>query len=336
MPSKDSKSDVTNHPEVRTLEISPNHDGQRLDNYLVKILKGVPKTRIYRLIRKGEVRVNRKRIKPDYRIQAGDLLRIPPVRVAHREQAHVSEALKALILHSVLYQDEDLLILNKPAGIPVHGGTGVKVGLIEALRESLKEPALELVHRLDKETSGCLVIARHNKAVKALGELFKKGEIDKRYHALVEGEWPEEIKMVDAPLQRQAARGGERKVKISEQGKSAKTLFSLLGRFRDASLVEAHLLTGRTHQIRVHCQQAGYPLIADNKYAAKSSLDKYRKAGLKHLCLHARSISFRHPFSEQIVAVEAPLSEIFNKSLTRLNALAGHEKVDPPVRTAEG
>lgn len=306
-------------------EVGQHHVGQRLDNFLLARLKGVPKSRIYRIIRKGEVRVNKKREKPEYKLCAGDIVRIPPVRVAEQGvQQLPTPALAALLGESVLYSDDSLLIINKPAGIPVHGGTGVKIGLIEALRHIFPEiEYLELVHRLDKGTSGCLLLAKSGSALKALSAQFKDGSVRKTYHAIVAGDWPAEVREVSAALKRLQPRGGERVVQVNRAGKKAVTRFQILETFADATLVQASPVTGRTHQIRVHAQLAGHPIVGDEKYADPGVRKHFADAGIHRLCLHAAQLSLQHPVSGQPLSVSAAYDAAFTQALDLLRQAAG-------------
>lgn len=302
---------------VQILEVGEHNEEQRLDNFLVTRLKGVPKTLIYRIIRKGEVRVNGKRAKPDYKLEAGDKVRVPPLRLpSAREQQKPGAPLQTLLRQSVLFEDEDMLVLNKPSGLPVHGGTGVKLGLIEALRVMYPElPGLELVHRLDKGTSGCILLAKSGRARRALTEAFRSHEVLKIYHALVTGAWPKQVQSVDASLQRQAERGGQRRVEIDEEGKEARTDFRVLKNFTDATLVEARPLTGRTHQIRVHAALVGCPLLGDDKYSPGTTQTPFAKRGIKRLCLHAAEVRFPHPVTGKVIQVKADYDAAFNEAL---------------------
>lgn len=317
--------DSPHSPAVSFQDIDPDQAGQRLDNFLLARLKGVPKSRIYRIIRKGEVRVNKKREKPDYKLRAGDRVRIPPVRVAQgTEQPPPSRDLQALLTDSVLYQDENMLVVNKPSGLPVHGGTGVKVGLIEALRHMYPDlPGLELVHRLDKGTSGCLLVARNARALKQLADQFKTGKVSKTYHALVQGSWPAGLTEINERLQRQEPRGGERLVTVSQDGKSATTHFRVLESFDAASLVQANPVTGRTHQIRVHALHAGHPIIGDEKYADGAATKRFAGLGIRRLCLHAAALALDDPGTGTRVTVEAPYDAQFTNALRILRQGAG-------------
>lgn len=308
-------------PSVRKLEVDENSVGQRLDNFLMSRLKGVPKTRIYRIIRKGEVRANGKRVKPEYKLQLADIIRIPPIRVSTAEIRRPSPDLRKLIQDSSLYEDESLLVINKPSGLSVHAGTGVKISLIDVLRDIYKGEYIELAHRIDKGTSGCLLLARNSKALKQLQADFKARTVIKNYHALVHGRWPKHLEEINVALHKSAEAGGERSVSVSEQGQQALTLFSLLKHFKQHSLVLAKPKTGRTHQIRVHSQFAGYPLCGDEKYSSSEQRKQLSKLGVTRLCLHANSIEFTHPESGQPIKVTAPYDDKFNFALKTLSSI---------------
>lgn len=287
-------------PAVQWLTIESAQAGQRVDNFLITLLKGLPKSRIYRIIRKGELRINRKRVKPEYRLQSGDQLRIPPVRLAERgELPGPSAGLTRLLQDALLYADDDLMVLNKPAGLAVHGGTGVELGLIEALRQIHEAPGLELAHRLDKGTSGCLLIARHPASLRYLGDAFRERRVSKVYHAVVSGRWPAHLTEVSLPLERLPERNGERMVAVSASGREALTLFRVLESLGGHTLVEARPETGRTHQIRVHAAHSGHPICGDDKYQAPEQLKRERDRGIRRLCLHAAELSLELPSGEQ-------------------------------------
>jgi len=296
---------------VRFIDICEAHEGQRIDNFLIRELKGVPKSRLYRLLRKGEVRVNKSRIKPEYKLCIGDQVRIPPVRIAEEApDATISNSLEAVLAASVLYEDDGLLVINKPAGLAVHGGSGINLGLIEALR--LMRPqarSLELVHRLDRDTSGCVMIAKKRSMLRYLHQQLREGHIDKRYLALVTGRWPNRRKLVSAPLLKNNLQSGERMVNVSPEGKKSVTEFAIVKRFELCTLVEARPITGRTHQIRVHALHAGHPLLGDVKYGDKDSCQHFRQLGLKRLFLHAASLTLQLPGDGGRIVVEAKLSD---------------------------
>lgn len=300
---------------VSHVRIEEDRAGQRLDNFLIAHLKGVPRSRIYRIIRSGEVRVNKRRARQTTRLQTGDLVRIPPIRTAREKgPAPVSRELAERLSRSLLYEDDSLLIYNKPAGLAVHGGSGISLGLIETLR-SLRpeEKGLELVHRLDRDTSGCIMVARRRPFLRKLQRLMQQGGVEKRYWLLCRGFRGRE-RVIEAPLNK-IMHGSERVVRVSREGKASATRFRLLERLGDLTLVEAVLETGRTHQIRVHAQYGGFPLVGDPKYGDESLNRRMAAAGVRRLCLHARSLRFRHPDTGAQVHVEAPLDDAFEQAL---------------------
>ncbi len=280
--------------KVTFLEVADEDAGQRLDNWLLRHLKGVPRTRIYRLVRKGEVRVNKSRTRPDYRVNGGDLVRIPPVRLPEPSAAYKpNKALVEQIGQSIVYEDDSLLVINKPAGIAVHGGSGLSGGVIEILRYMRPDlQSVELVHRLDRETSGVLLLAKKRSALRRLHQALRDKTVRKHYLALVEGSWPSRKRVVAVPLQKNVLQSGERMVRALADGKPSETRFTLLGRGEGVSLVLAEPVTGRTHQIRVHCQYAGHPIIGDEKYGRDEVNQAFRQKGIRRLCLHAREIAF--------------------------------------------
>ncbi len=316
-----AENNTTSPPRVRQMKINDDNKGQRIDNFLFAKLKGVPKSRIYRILRKGEVRVNKGRIKPDYRLKPGDIVRIPPIRVAEGG-ALPNQQLPALAkqLHKgILYEDPNLLILNKPSGIAVHGGSGVSQGVIETLRAAQPEIRfLELVHRLDRDTSGCLIIAKKRSTLRILHELLRSEGVDKRYLALVEGRWRGGKQQVDAPLRKNQLSSGERIVRVDPQGKSAVTLFKPVCLYRQATLVEIKLVTGRTHQVRVHAAHIGHPVAGDEKYGNPAFNKVMRTMGLSRLFLHAHSLNFKLAPDATPVGVTAPLEEKLQAVLERL------------------
>lgn len=306
---------------VQYITIESDYANQRIDNFLLTRLKGVPKTRIYRLLRKGEVRVNKKRIDPHYRLQTGDLVRIPPVRLTQQTTSdQPSRSLTTMLSNRILYEDSQLFIINKPSGIPVHGGSQVKIGIVETLRCMYpKWPHLELAHRLDADTSGCLVLAKKRSALKELHELLRTGKIQKMYLALTKGHWKTMELKVDLPLQKNHLSSGERIVRVNKtEGKSSLTVFRPLETFKEAMLVEAHLYTGRTHQIRVHAQYRQHPIAGDEKYGDKTFNKEMRERGLKRLFLHASSIEFVLPTTGQMIKVTAPLDPELTRCLDGL------------------
>ncbi|MCY1084785.1 23S rRNA pseudouridine(955/2504/2580) synthase RluC [Pasteurella multocida] len=306
---------------VKMLTISEDEAGQRIDNYLLAKLKGVPKSLIYRILRKGEVRVNKGRIKPEYKLQANDIVRVPPVRVSEKEQAPISTKLNKVsqLEKQILFEDECLLVLNKPSGIAVHGGSGLSFGVIEALR-TLRPDArfLELVHRLDRDTSGILLVAKKRSALRSLHEQLREKTVQKDYLALVRGQWQSHCKVVKAPLLKNELSSGERIVRVSEQGKPSETRFSIEERYEYATLVKASPVTGRTHQIRVHTQYAGHPIALDDKYGDKHFDEQMTQLGLTRLFLHAFSIRFEHPKTGETLRINAPLDPEIKKILGAL------------------
>lgn len=296
-------------PKVQLVEITDENCDQRLDNFLISRLKGVPKSRIYRIVRKGEVRVNKGRVDVKYRLVAGDIVRIPPVRVAERsEELYVPHGLQSALEQGILFEDEGFLIVNKPAGYAVHGGSGVSSGIIEGLRLIRPEAHfLELVHRLDKDTSGCLMIAKKRSTLKLLHELFRENNVHKTYLALLTGKWARKKLIVTAPLLKNVSKGGERMVVISPSGKEAETLFRRLKTFSDSTLVEASPKTGRTHQIRVHALSLGHPIVGDERYGRDDLNREFKARGYKRMFLHAERLKFQHPVTGVQLTILAPL-----------------------------
>lgn len=308
---------------VEMTTIDQQNAGQRIDNYLLTYLKGVPRSRIYRILRKGEVRVNKGRIKATYRLKMGDVVRIPPVqRSIQNSEQTVSPGLRQLILDAILYDDDDLLIIDKPSGLAVHGGSGIKTGLIEAIR--MIKPAwktLELAHRIDRETSGCLILAKSRSSLNALHSLFREGAIHKGYLTLVAGIWDSGQHIIDVPLDRSNRTDGERTVLVSEQGKRAVSHFKLLSVYRrqvPCSMLEVHIETGRTHQIRVHTAYAGHPVVGDDRYGDREINRTLRKLGLKRLFLHAHALEFQLPETHKTIHVHAPLPPDLKQLLDKL------------------
>jgi 23S rRNA pseudouridine955/2504/2580 synthase len=305
---------------------SEREEGQRLDNFLITFLKGVPRSRIYRILRKGEVRVNKGRVAPSYRIQVGDNIRIPPIRVAEQEAVPIRPGHGVLeqLAHAIVFEDERLLLVDKPSGLAVHGGSGLSYGLIEALRVMRpEERQLELVHRLDRDTSGCLMLAKKRSALRTLHELMRLDRVEKRYLALVFGRWRRDKVKADAPLLKNSARGGERMVRVDPRGKDAVTHFTVVERFSveglgDFTLVEALLETGRTHQIRVHASHLGTPICGDEKYGDERINKLLAGKGLNRLFLHAAALSFRWPDEKRARHFKAPLPPVLESLLQLL------------------
>ncbi len=296
-------------PQVRFIEITDAEAGQRIDNFLLKILKGVPKSRIYRIIRKGEVRINKGRCDAKRKLVLGDRVRVPPVRVAEKEVVASAPAyLKASLQKDILFEDDVILVVNKPSGFAVHGGSGVNAGVIEALRELRPESRfLELVHRIDRDTSGCLIIAKKRSALRTLHAYFRGDGVKKSYLALLVGQWQQKKQLVDQPLLKNVSQGGERMVKVSSAGKPSQTLFKRVSLFDNATLVTASPLTGRTHQIRVHAAWLGHSIVGDERYTENAVNKEFRRQGYKRLFLHAEKLQFAHPVSGEILNLHAPL-----------------------------
>jgi 23S rRNA pseudouridine955/2504/2580 synthase len=285
---------------VRHIAVSEDQAGVRLDNFLTRLLAGVPRSRIFRIVRRGEVRVNGKRASPETRLQVGDSVRVPPVSLpspdAPAAPARVPRTLIETVRDAIINENERLIVLNKPAGIAVHGGSGLSFGIIEALRAARPEETLELVHRLDRDTSGCLLVARKPAALRVLHALLREGQVEKGYLALVKGQWDLGKKRIDVPLNTETRLGGERTVRVQAGGKSAVSTFSPVQFFRNrASLVEVDLDTGRTHQIRVHAAHVGHPVAGDEKYGDKDFNARMREEGLERMFLHSHRISFDWP-----------------------------------------
>ncbi|MCB4227577.1 23S rRNA pseudouridine(955/2504/2580) synthase RluC [Mannheimia haemolytica] len=308
---------------VQFFTISEDEAGQRLDNFLLAKLKGVPKSLIYRIVRKGEVRVNKGRIKPEYKLQPDDLVRVPPVRVAEKNEAPISTKLNkvAELESQILYEDDSMLVINKPSGIAVHGGSGLSFGVIEALR-ALRPQArfLELVHRIDRDTSGILLVAKKRSALRSLHEQLREKVVQKDYLALVRGQWQAHTKVIKAPLLKNELASGERIVRVSEEGKPSETRFSIEERYANATLVKASPITGRTHQIRVHTQYAGHPIALDDKYGDAEFDSKMKEVGLQRLFLHAHAIRFEHPKTGEEMGITAPLDKTLKGVLAKLRA----------------
>ena len=289
---------------VRWIDVAEEEAGQRLDNYLLARLKGVPKSHIYRIIRGGEVRINSKRVEASTRVAAGDRLRIPPIRVAGREEDVPAPHFKL----PVLFEDESIVAIDKPSGIAVHGGSGVAHGVIESLRSMRSEARfLELVHRLDRETSGVLLLAKKRSSLTALHEMMRTRAMDKRYLVGVAGRFRNEMQRVRLALAKRVTAAGDKRVSVSEDGQEAETVFRRVSRGARFSLLEAELLTGRTHQIRVHLAHLKHPVLGDDKYGDFELNKALRKEGLKRMFLHAAALTFTHPLTGEDLKLEAPL-----------------------------
>ena len=302
------------------LEVGDEAAGQRVDNFLLKIAKGVPKSHVYRILRSGEVRVNKGRIGADYRLQIGDLVRVPPIRIAERpEQAHVPGR-----EFDLAYEDDALIVVDKPAGVAVHGGSGVSFGVIEQLRRARPQAKfLELAHRLDRETSGLLIVAKKRAALVKMHDMFRDGDIGKRYLALVKGRWLNAQQHVKLPLYKYLTEGGERRVRVTDaadaDGKAAHSIVRLVARWQNFSLVEVELKTGRTHQIRVHLAHLGFPLAGDDKYGDFTLNRELQKTGLKRMFLHSAKLALAHPISGEALALESRLPAELEAFVAKLN-----------------
>ncbi len=306
--------------QVQFVDIDADMAGQRVDNFLRNQLKSIPKSMIYRILRKGEVRVNKKRVKAEYKLQSGDVVRIPPVTVTEKSQEDVAPSTKlnkvAELESKIIYEDEHLLVLNKPSGTAVHGGSGLKFGAIEALR-ALRPDArfLELVHRIDRDTSGILLVAKKRSALRHLQAQFRDKTVNKYYFALVMGKWKPSCKVINAPLLKNEVNSI---VRVNPKGKPSETRFKILESFEQATFIQASPITGRTHQIRVHTQYAGHPIAWDERYGDRR-FDAYTgKVGLDRLFLHAANIRFVHPKSEQSMEINAPMEPKLEQVLAGL------------------
>lgn len=310
-------------PQVKYYEIDENNDGQRVDNYLLSVLKGVPKSRIYNLLRKGEIRVNKKRVKPNTRVYSGDVVRVAPIVISESiEVGAVPDALLKTIESRIVYESADLIVVNKPTGLAVHGGSGISFGLIEVVRQLRKEEkGIELVHRLDRDTSGLIMIAKKKKVLKQLhADLREKNNIKKTYQALVFGQWPKRKLQVNVPLLKNELKSGERIVRVHTDGKDSLTRFKVLRQFEGYSLIECEPVTGRTHQIRVHTLHAGHSIVGDDKYSPDSLNAEAKGLGISRLCLHAIKLDF--VLNGVRLVLEAPLDDswrqIMNEKLVTL------------------
>ncbi|MDR3478787.1 MAG: 23S rRNA pseudouridine(955/2504/2580) synthase RluC [Gammaproteobacteria bacterium] len=315
-----TKTSVT---PVQYITIQADYADQRIDNFLVTFLKSMPKTRIYRLLRKGEIRVNKKRIQPSYRLQADDILRLPPMELDDKPAPTVpGKRSVEMLTDRILYEDSGLFIINKPSGLPVHGGSMTSMGVVETLRAMYPTlPNLELVHRLDADTSGCLILAKKRSVLRELHGLMRAGEVNKVYLALTKGQWrPTELR-VEAALRKNHLAGGERIVKVDQEGKPSLTVFEPVQSYPGAMLVEATLHTGRTHQIRVHARYRSHPIAGDEKYGDREFNKEMRQFGLKRLFLHAHRLEFTIPSTGQKIKVKAPLDADLQDCLDKMKKI---------------
>ena len=304
------------------LEVGEEAAGQRIDNFLLRLAKGVPKSHIYRVLRSGEVRVNKGRVGAEYRLRPGDTVRVPPIRVS----ASVEKPAAPARDFTIVFEDDAMLVLDKPAGVAVHGGSGVSFGVIEQLRRARPQARfLELAHRLDRETSGLLVVAKKRSALTRLHDLFREGGIAKRYLALVKGRWRNELQHVRLPLHKYLTADGERRVSVQPEGKFAHSIVRLVARWENFSLVEVELKTGRTHQIRVHLAHLGFPIAGDDKYGDFALNKALQKTGLGRMFLHAAKLALPHPLSGAPVELESPLPVELRSFTEKLD---GNEKRD--------
>ncbi len=318
-----SESSPTPKTFVRYIEATSEDVGQRVDNFLMRHYRQVPKTLIYRIIRKGEVRVNKGRVKQSTRLNEGDMVRIPPIRVAEKTEHDIPLGQMQRIENNILFEDNDLMVINKPSGVAVHGGSGIQFGLIEILR-AMRPLAkrMELVHRLDRDTSGCILIAKKAMVLKNLHAQIREDKTVKEYLTLLLNHWPKNKAKIDLPLMKNTLQSGERMVKVDPEGKKSISFFKVIERYKNADLVSVRLKTGRTHQIRVHALSQGCPIMGDDKYGDKKVNKEFKKIGMKRLALHAQYLSFRHPNiendDEAWMKIEAPLGDDFKKAIHNL------------------
>ncbi|MBO1924203.1 RluA family pseudouridine synthase [Thiomicrorhabdus sp. 6S3-12] len=305
--------------KVQFLTVGEEDHGQRLDNFLMRHFRKAPKALIYRIIRKGEVRVNKGRSKVSNRIESGDVVRVPPMRLPQTDKVEDSEIPAdelRQIEQAILYEDADLMVVNKPSGVAVHGGGGIRYGLIEVLR-ALRPRAkrLELVHRIDRDTSGCILVAKKASVLKALHQQMRDDQFEKRYLAIVSGTWPKNVSKVELPLRKDHLPNGGWHVKVAQDGKSALSYFEVKQHLKECDLMAVRLKTGRTHQIRVHALAQGCALVGDDRYGDRELNKRFRKKGMKRLALHAHILGFTHPNTEQKMRIEAPLWADFKRMI---------------------
>jgi 23S rRNA pseudouridine955/2504/2580 synthase len=308
-------AELENAPKVRMVEVTEEHDGQRLDNFLMRLCKGVPKSHIYKAVRGGEVRVNKGRVEPDTRLVLGDLVRVPPMRLPAPNEKRPVPASE----FPIVFEDEALLVIDKPAGVAVHGGSGVSFGVIEQLRQARPEARfLELAHRLDRDTSGLLLIAKKRNALLGLHTMFREGLGRKHYFALVEGDWVNDRQHIRLPLAKWTTQSGERRVKVDPEGQTAHTVITLRKRFGRYSLIDAELKTGRTHQIRVHLAASGFPIIGDDKYGRDETRAHFQQLGFARMFLHAHQLDLPHPVTQLPLSLKAALPAACQQLLLKL------------------
>lgn len=308
------KMNEINQNQVNFYNVTEADDQQRVDNMLIKVLKGVPKSHIYRIIRHGEVRINKKRCEVSSKVTLNDIVRIPPIRIAAKDEIQTKPIPAASF--PILFEDDYYLIINKPQGVACHGGSGVSFGVIEQLRQAKAHKFLELVHRLDKETSGILILAKKRVALVELQELIKNNLVTKEYYALTNGAWRDDKRNVKAAIYKYTNKDGERRVRIdAEQGRFSHTIFTVKQKFAEFTLVNADLQTGRTHQIRIHCQYLGFPIAGDDKYGNFELNKQLTKQGLKRMFLHAHHIQFKHPITQKLIEINCELPKELQKFL---------------------
>lgn len=310
-----------NKSHIEYITITDDAAGQRIDNFLINHLKGVPKSKIYHIVRKGEVRVNKGRIKVSYRLEAGDVVRVPPLMLAEKaKEAPPSKTTQQLLADRIIYEDDHFIILNKPSGMSVHVGNTVRVGVVEAMRHMYPNlPQLELGHRLDSETSGCLVLAKRKRYLREFHAALREGEVRKIYWALTKGTWKKHELRVELSLQKDYRDGGKHVVEVKEDGKTALTEFATIKAYKKASLMEVNLYTGRTHQIRVHASHLNHAVAGDDRYGDTDFNKLVKEMGLKRMFLHARSIDFTLPSLDYRIKVEAPLDPELDMIITKFD-----------------
>lgn len=297
-------------PTVTYAQVSRDEEGCRLDNFLMGRCKGVPKQRLYKAIRKGEVRVNKKRANAFQRLEAGDEIRIPPLELAERPILKINDQLTQILKEAILYEDEHMWVINKPAGLAVHSGSGVKLGVVEAFRLMFPNyPKLDLAHRLDQQTSGCLILAKNRQSTVALHKAFREGTIQKHYIALVSGHWPKSLQKLTWPLKKLEMPSGDRRVIVDDEGKPSETRVKPIAYTEDATLIDVLLKTGRTHQIRAHTAYAKHPIVNDEKYGKRTVNQAFKAKGLTEMCLHAHVLEIECKELDLSLRIEAPLPE---------------------------
>lgn len=304
------------HHTVRFVEVDESSEGQRIDNFLLKVFGRVPKSHVYRLLRTGQVRVNKGRKKPTYKLQLHDVVRLPPITLADEKNIVVPEQVIERVAKDIVFEDDQLIVINKKQGLAVHAGSGLLYGLIDAIRQSRKENGLELVHRLDRATSGCLLVAKNRKSLLKLQNAFRDNRVSKQYLALTSGHWEHETTSCSLALKKNTMRGGERMVVVAEDGKNAVSHFTVLRQFRECALVSVTIETGRTHQIRVHAQSLGHAVIGDEKYGDATVNAQMRKRGLKRMYLHAENLSLLDESSYNFCA---PLDDQWQRDMLLLS-----------------